>query len=86
MSTAEGFIFSYCYTFHFCSVQTTRYLIMADSTIGRLPMNTRPIHYILTLEPDLERFDFQGEVKVWYGHLDPQEGKQADLTNSGSIS
>ncbi|KAJ5986253.1 hypothetical protein N7451_010618 [Penicillium sp. IBT 35674x] len=43
---------------------------MADSTIGRLPMNVRPIHYNLTLEPDLEKFDFQGKVEVWVNILD----------------
>lgn len=29
-----------------------------------LPTNVRPLHYNLTLEPDLEKFTFDGEVTI----------------------
>ncbi|KAJ5218687.1 uncharacterized protein N7498_000786 [Penicillium cinerascens] len=37
---------------------------MANSKPGRLPADVRPFHYNLTLEPDLERFNFRGGVEI----------------------
>ncbi|KAJ5263480.1 hypothetical protein N7478_011085 [Penicillium angulare] len=37
---------------------------MSDLDSGRLPTTVRPIHYDLTLEPDLENFVFHGCVKI----------------------
>jgi aminopeptidase 2 len=38
----------------------------ADITKGReiLPANVKPIHYHLTLEPNLETFEYEGEVVI----------------------
>lgn len=40
-----------------------------DVSKGRevLPKNVKPIHYNLTLEPNLETFEYQGEVVIEYG-------------------
>lgn len=39
-----------------------------DITNGRevLPTNVKPIHYSLTLEPDFEKFTYEGEVVIEY--------------------
>ncbi len=39
-----------------------------DMSKGRevLPTNVKPMHYDLTLEPDLEKFTFEGTVKIEY--------------------
>lgn len=39
-----------------------------DVTKGRevLPTNVKPIHYDLTLEPDFEKFSFEGKVVIEY--------------------
>lgn len=39
-----------------------------DITKGRevLPTNVKPVHYDLTLEPDLEKFTFEGTVIIEY--------------------
>ena len=31
-----------------------------------LPTNVKPIHYDLTLEPDFEKFTYEGEVTIEY--------------------
>lgn len=31
-----------------------------------LPTNVKPLHYDLTLEPDLEKFTFEGTVVIEY--------------------
>ena len=31
-----------------------------------LPKNVKPIHYDLTLEPDFEKFTYEGEVVIEY--------------------
>lgn len=38
----------------------------ADITKGReiLPVNVKPVHYHLTLEPNLETFEYNGEVVI----------------------
>jgi len=37
-----------------------------DITKGReiLPTNVKPIHYHVTLEPNLETFEYEGEVAI----------------------
>jgi aminopeptidase 2 len=37
-----------------------------DITMGRevLPVNVKPLHYHLTLEPNLKSFDFKGKVVI----------------------
>ena len=39
-----------------------------DATKGRevLPKNVKPIHYDLTLEPDFEKFTYEGTVIIEY--------------------
>lgn len=39
-----------------------------DLSKGRevLPANVKPVHYNLTLEPDLEKFTYEGEVVIEY--------------------
>lgn len=39
-----------------------------DITKGRevLPTNVKPVHYDLTLEPDFEKFTFEGRVVIEY--------------------
>ena len=39
-----------------------------DVTKGRevLPKNVKPIHYDLTLEPDFEKFTYEGTVIIEY--------------------
>lgn len=39
-----------------------------DITKGReiLPTNVKPVHYDLTLEPDFEKFSYEGEVTIEY--------------------
>lgn len=53
---------------------------MANSKSGHLPADGRPFHYDLTLEPDLEKFNFHGSVEIGY---DSQEGNRSDLTDAG---
>lgn len=39
-----------------------------DITKGRevLPANVKPLHYDLTLEPDFEKFTYEGSVTIEY--------------------
>jgi aminopeptidase 2 len=39
-----------------------------DITQGRevLPTNVKPLHYNLTLEPDFEKFTYEGKVVIEY--------------------
>jgi aminopeptidase 2 len=39
-----------------------------DVTSGRevLPTNVKPLHYRLTLEPNLETFEYKGTVEIEY--------------------
>lgn len=44
-----------------------------DVTKGRevLPTNVKPLHYRLTLEPNLESFEYTGTVEIEYAHTYP---------------
>lgn len=51
-----------------CYMRTDAANGSVDVTRGRevLPTNVKPVHYDLTLEPDLEKFTYEGTVIIEY--------------------
>lgn len=47
-----------------------------------LPTNVKPTHYDLTLEPDLEKFTYTGEVTIEYVNIQPVGYVPADMIQS----
>ena len=51
-----------------CKVQADIAGVSMDVSKGRevLPTNVKPVHYDLTLEPDFEKFSYEGTVVIEY--------------------
>ena len=56
-----------------------------DVTKGRevLPTNVKPVHYDLTLEPNFEKFTYEGTVKIEYVHA--QSDAMAEIAYTGTF-
>lgn len=51
-----------------CKFQADIAGVSMDVSKGRevLPTNVKPVHYDLTLEPDFEKFSYEGTVVIEY--------------------
>ena len=59
----------YCsYKSNMCKAKDDLAVASVDVSKGRevLPANVKPVHYSLTLEPDFDKFTYEGEVVIEY--------------------
>lgn len=61
----------YCSYRRMCGTRRAEELSGSTTIQGRevLPTNVKPVHYDLTLEPDFERFTYDGSVVIEYALL-----------------